>query len=98
MYNEEYDSLSDLEVFEEITMEEYQEYIKIHGDKAKTIPSMNLFTAKEDKEGNPIGAKARIVILGNLGQRIWSREDCYAPVLSSIGSRLLVSMAFEDGR
>lgn len=97
-YNEEYDGLSDLEVFEEITPDEYREYIKLHGDKAKAIPSMNLFTIKEDKEGNPIRAKARIVVLGNLEQRIWSKEDQYAPVLSSIGSRLLVSMAIEDGR
>ena len=97
-YDEEYDGLSDLEVFEEITIKEYQELIKLHGDKAKAIPSMNLFTVKEDKEGNPIRAKARIVVLGNLEQRIWSREDRYAPVLSSIGSRLLVSMAIEDRR
>ena len=29
---------------------------------------------------------------------MWSREDKYAPVLSSTASRLLVSMAVEDGR
>ena len=59
---------------------------------------MNIFTIKPDHEGNPNRAKSRIVALGNLERRIWSREDKYAPVLSSTGSRLLTSMAVESGR
>ena len=59
---------------------------------------MNIFTIKPDMDGNPVHAKSRIVALGNLEQRLWSREDRYAPVLSSTGARLLLSMAVNDGR
>ena len=47
--------------------------------------------------GNPNCAKSCIVVLGNLERRIWSREDKYAPVLSSTTSQFLVSMAVSDG-
>ena len=46
----------------------------------------------------PLEPKSRIVALGNLERKIWSREDRYAPVLSGPASRLLLSMAIEDGR
>ena len=59
---------------------------------------MNLFTIKKNKLGNPIQAKAWIVVLGNLERQIWSKEDKYAPVLNSISARLLVLMAYEDGQ
>ena len=59
---------------------------------------MNLFTVKPDMNGDPLRAKSRIVVLGNLEQRIWSKEDRYAPVLSGSAARLLVSMAVENGR
>ena len=58
---------------------------------------MNLFTIKPDMDGNPRRAKSYIVGFGNLKRRIWSREDKYAPVLSSTASRLPVSMAVDDG-
>ena len=96
-YEEEYTGLSELDVFTTITEHEYQELVRIHGDDAVAIPTMNLFTVKNDKEGNPVRAKSRIVALGNLERRIRSREDRYAPVLNSISSRLLLSMAVEDG-
>ena len=77
---------------------EYEEYLRQYGDNARAIPTVNLFTIKQDMEGNPVRAKSRIVVLGNLERRIWSREDRYAPVLSGSASRLLLSMAIEDGR
>ena len=95
-YNEEYDGLDNLDVFTEITYLQYKEYRRIHGEKATAIPTMNLFTIKPDMDGSPNRAKSRIVALGNLERRIWSREDKYAPVLSSTASRLLVSMTVED--
>ena len=64
--------------------------IRIHGEEATAIPTMNLFTIKPDMDGNPNRAKSSIVALGNLERRIWSQEDKYAPVLSSITSCLLV--------
>ena len=97
-YDEEYDNLNNLETFDEITTEEYYRYLKHYGDDARAIPSMNIFTVKKDKEGNPLRAKSRIVVLGNLEQRIWSKSDKYAPVLSGSAARLLLSMAVEDGR
>ena len=49
-------------------------------------------------DGNPNRAKSCIVALGNLERGIWSCKDKYAPVLSSTFSRLLVSMAVNNGR
>ena len=82
-YNEEYDGLNGLNVFIEITAEQYPEYCRIHGEKTTAIPTMNIFTIKSDMDGNPNNAKFHIVSLGNLERRIWPREDKYAPVLSS---------------
>ena len=96
-YNEEFDGLSDLNVHSIITEEEYKEYVRKHGEAAMAIPTMNLFMIKNDKEGNPVRAKSRIVALGNLEKRIWSRGDRYASVLSSTASQLLLSMAVSDG-
>ena len=47
---------------------------------------MILFTIKPDMDGNPNCAKLHVVALGNLEQKIWFREDKYAPVLSSTAS------------
>ena len=96
-YNEEYSGLKRLDTFTEIDEKEYQKLLKVHGKDIEAIPTMNLFTVKKDKEGNPIRAKSRIVVLGNHEQRTWTREDRYAPVLSSSAARLLVSMAVDDG-
>ena len=90
--------LDDMNVLDLIPEEEYQHLVSKYRENAQAIPSMNLFTVKKDKSGNPVRAKSRIVVLGNLERRIWSREDKYAPVLSSISTRLLVSMACQDGR
>ena len=59
---------------------------------------MNLFTVKSDMDGNPNRAKSCTVALGNLEQRIWPQEDKYALILSVTASRLLGSMAVDDGR
>ena len=82
-YNEEYDGLNNFNVFTEITTEKYRKYVLKYGKKARFIPTMNLFSIKPNMDGNPNRAKSRIVALGNLEKRVWSREDKYAPVLSS---------------
>ena len=87
-----------MDTFEEITEDEYQRLITQHESSAKAIPTMNLFTVKKDKEGNPVRAKSRIVVLGNLERRMWDKVDTYAPVINASANRLLVSMAVEDGR
>ena len=78
-----------MNVFDLISEDEYQKLVAEHREDAQAIPSMNLFTVKKDKKGNPVQAKSQIVVLGNLERRIWSCKDKYAPVLSSISTRLL---------
>lgn len=65
-YEEELDGLDEHETMTAITEEEYQKLIKKHGETAKAIPTMNVFTIKYDKKGAPVRAKSRIVALGNL--------------------------------
>ena len=96
-YDGEYNGLDNLDVFTEITTEQYKEYLVKYGEKAAFIPTINLFSIKPDMDESPNRAKSRIVALGNLERRIWSREDKYAPVLSSTATRLLTSMAVDDG-
>jgi hypothetical protein len=96
-YDEEYDGLAGLDTFEEISKEAYQALIAKHGEAARAKPTMNLFTVKKDKDGNPVRAKSRIVVLGNLEHRVWEKSDRYAPV-NAASNRLLVLMAVENGR
>ena len=69
-YDEEYDGLDNLDVFNEITTEQYTEYLVKYGEKAAFIPTMDLFLIKPDMDGSPNRAKSRIVALGNLERRI----------------------------
>ena len=59
-YNEEYSGLKRLDTFTEIDEKDYQKLLIEHGKEIEAIPTM-----KKDKEGNPIRAKSRIVVLGN---------------------------------
>ena len=94
-YGEEHGSLVNMDVFDEIDEKTYKRYQEA-GFTA--IPTMNVFTIKPDEMGNPYRAKSRIVILGNLEERVWTNSDRYAPVLQSTSCRLLISMAVECGR
>ena len=97
VYDEEHNGLQGLEVFTEITTAEYLEYVQKHGEAAQAIPTMHVFTVKPNMKGNSTWAKSRIVALGNLQKRIWSREDRYTPVLSTSAAQLLMSMAVGNG-
>ncbi len=44
---------------------------------------------------NPLRAKSCIVVLGNHEDRVWTKPEKYAPVLSPDSMRLMVSMATE---
>ena len=94
-YGEEHRSLVKMDVFDEIDQKTYERYQEA-GFTA--IPTMNVFTIKPDAMGNPYRAKSRIVVLGNLEERVWTSSDRYAPVLQSTSCRLLISMAVERGR
>ena len=87
-----------LEVLSETTTAEYLEFVQNYGDDAQLIPTMNLFTIKPNIVGNSTRAESRIIALGNLENWTWSREDQYALVISATASRLLTSMAADDGR
>lgn len=49
----------------------------------------------KDGDGNPVRAKYRIVALGNLDPHDWSKNDCFAPVLSQLELQLLTVMAIQ---
>ena len=64
----------------------------------KAIPTMCLLTVKTDKNNRPVQAKSRIVVLGNLEEREWTRPECYASILCQDSLCLLVSLAVQQER
>ena len=81
-YLQEYLGLhEDTETWSYLTEEEYQTLRPIHGN---ALPSMAIATIKRDANGNPQRAKYRIVALGNLDPHKWTKQDCYAPVMSQL--------------
>jgi deoxyuridine 5'-triphosphate nucleotidohydrolase len=89
-YFEEYEGLQRLNTWKVITEDEYH---AIKHQVKRTLPTMAIATVKTDGDGNPIRAKYRIVALGNLDPHNWSKQDCFAPVLSQQELRLLTSIA-----
>ena len=65
-YNEEYDGHENFNMFTEITTEQYKGYLEKYGDKARFIPTMNLFSIKQDMDGNPNRTKFCIIAIGSL--------------------------------
>ena len=62
-------------MFDKITTEQYnnKKYLKLHGEDARTIPTMNLFTVKtDDMDGNLKCANSRTITLGNLEHKSWN--------------------------
>jgi deoxyuridine 5''-triphosphate nucleotidohydrolase (dut) len=90
-YREEYFGLhQDTHTWHYITEAEYQNMKSILG---RPLPTMAISKIKRDEKGNPVRAKYRIVVLGNLDPHNWSKSDCFAPVLSAMELRLLVAIA-----
>lgn len=54
---------------------------------------MAISTIKYNGNGEPDCAKYRIVALGNLDPHDWTKNDCYAPVLSQMELQLLTALA-----
>jgi hypothetical protein len=90
-YKEEYNGLRNNSTMDIISEEEYFSYVREKGVKA--IPSMCIFTVKKDSRGLPIRAKSRIVVLGNKDPTMWTKADCYAPVVSLPMIRILTALA-----
>jgi hypothetical protein len=94
-YQEEYDGLLSNSTFDIISEDEFKALQKQYGIRA--IPSMCIFTVKQTN-GVPTCAKSRIVVLGNLEQKTWSKSDRFSPVVSIPMIRLLTALAVQHGR
>ena len=89
-YAEEYYGLQDFGTWEVISETEYQKLKPIVGN---ALPSMAISTIKKDQDGKQMWCKYRLVVLGNLDPNNWSKSDCFAPVLSQMELRLLLTIA-----
>ena len=92
-YKAEYDGLVDIDTWDTITEQEYQQLKEL--GKGGLLPTMAISTIKYDGDRNPLRAKYRIVALGNLDPHMWSKEDCFAPVMSHLELRLLTALAVQ---
>ena len=93
-YQEEYDGLMSMDTMEILSASQYSNL----KNAPKAIPTMCVLTVKTDENNKPVRAKSRIVVLGNLEEREWTRPECYAPVLRQDSLRLLVSLAVQKRR
>ena len=89
-YAEEYNGLQDLGTWEVISEEEYLRLPPLVGN---ALPTIAISTLKKDENGKPVRCIYRLVVLGNLDPHQWSKSDCFAPVLSHLELRLLLSIA-----
>eukprot|EP00957_Ditylum_brightwellii_P089718 6833251-Ditylum_brightwellii.AAC.1 len=95
-YKEEYFGLhDDTNTWEYITETEYQQLKPTVGH---ALPTMAIATIKPDKYGRPQCAKYRIVVLGNMDPNNWSKNDCFAPVMSQLEFCLLIATAVQMRR
>jgi len=89
-YAEEYIGLKQLPAWTTITEKEFK---NMHPKYRTLLPTMAISTVKYDENNNPKRAKYRIVVLGNLDPYEWTKQECYAPVISLLELRLLTSIA-----
>mmetsp|Transcript_14188 Transcript_14188/g.20774 ORF Transcript_14188/g.20774 Transcript_14188/m.20774 type:complete len:152 (-) Transcript_14188:134-589(-) len=59
---------------------------------------MCVLNIKHNENGNPVQAKSRIVVLGNMEARSWEKGEVYVPVITQTQVCLLVSMAISHKR
>ena len=57
---------------------------------------MCVLVVKNGKDGKPLSAKSRIVVLGNFEDRLYQKYQRYAPVLKYISLRLLKTKSVGD--
>jgi hypothetical protein len=79
-YGKEYKGLIDHNTFNIISEETYLESRERTARSA--IPSMGVFTVKNDSDGKPVRTKSRVVALGNKDPIEWTKAECYVPVVS----------------
>ena len=80
----------DKNTWEYISEREYQILRPITGN---ALLSMAISTIKKDADGLPIRAKYRIIVLGNLDPHTWTKQDCFAPVMSQLEFRSMIASA-----
>jgi hypothetical protein len=93
-YKAEHDGLVNINTWDLLSEDEYQILKKM--GKGGIMPTMAISTIKTNGQGEPVRAKYRIVALGNLDPTKWSSEDCFAPVLSQLELRFLISLAVQN--
>jgi hypothetical protein len=91
-YNEEYDGLVSLPIWEVVSEKEYKQLSK--GKRALT--TMAIATFKYNEHNRPKQAKYRLVVLGNLYCHTCFKEATAAPVPSQLELQLLTSLAIHD--
>ena len=57
---------------------------------------MCILVLKNDKDGKPLRAKSRFIVLGNFKDRLYQKYQRYAPVLKYSSLRLLTAKAVGD--
>lgn len=95
-YQEEKEGIQSLDTYRKITLGEYCALREKGAPKA--IPTMCVLTIKKDEQLLHLRAKSRIVALGNLEERFWSKSDRFAPVLRQDSLWFLTSLAVEKRR
>ena len=89
-YEEEYEGLQQLPTWVSLDQHEFD---KITHTVSGILPTMAISTIKYNADGHPTRAKYCIVALGNMDRTVWSKSECYAPVISLPEMRLLISLA-----
>ena len=89
-YNENKQGLIYHYVYNKISKSQYLA-LKRSGKIPKAIPSMCVLVVKSNKDGKPLWAKSRIVVLGNFEDLIYQKSQRYAPVLKYIALCLITA-------
>ena len=79
--------------FERLTLQQYLALVEKGAPNA--ILSMCVLTVKKDENLMPLRTKSRIVVLGNLEDRCWSKAQSFSPVLWQDSLQFLVNLAVE---
>eukprot|EP00957_Ditylum_brightwellii_P104542 7965466-Ditylum_brightwellii.AAC.1 len=72
-----------------------QEYLELKPHMGHTLPTIALAIIKPDEHSKPQQAKCCICILGNMDPNSWSKNDCYAPVMTEMEMCLLDAAAVQ---
>ena len=96
-YEEEKGGLKSYNVYETISKKQYLQ-LRRQGRIGKALPSMCVLVIKHNKDGNPVHAKSRIVVLGNFEDRVYDKSQQYAPVLKYSSFHLLIAKTVRSKR